>query len=185
MNNSDTHFALRYIHFNFDFVKMITTFPLQSNQVGTSIIESISGTHTTSSPPVSSSRDAPISVAKTPAVPTGKTDSQIRNSRPHNSSNRTTLLFVAITSILVLSWIPYWFTIFADTYVDLIVGRIFYVNNCTNFLVFAMNPTLRQEMAQVIKRLICCQRGRGWAGVHKEVTINATISHFGERYPSV
>ena len=140
---------------------MITIFPFQSIQAGTSRIESISGTQMISSPPAASGRDALSTVARTQAAPTGKTESQIRNLRPHNSSNRTTLLFVAITSILVLSWIPYWFTIFADTYVSLIVGRIFYVNNCTNFLVFAMNPTLRQEMVQVIKRLICCQRGRG------------------------
>ena len=137
-------------------------------------MESTSEYHTASLPSTSNTRNtlftvavAQASVAVNPAlymqkksVPSAKTDSRTRNSRTHNSSSRTTLLFVAITFILVLSWIPYWFTIFADTYVGLVVGRIFYVNNCTNFLVFAMNPTLRQEMAQVIKRLICCRIAR-------------------------
>ena len=81
-------------------------------------------------------------------------DPSTNYSRSSRSTNRVTLLFVAITVILVLSWIPYWLTIWKTTY--LIARNIVYINSCTNFMVFAINPTLRHEMAQVIKRFLCC-----------------------------
>ena len=91
------------------------------------------------------------------------------------------VLFVAITSILVLSWVPYWLDIFAETYVGRIGRHMVYLNNCTNFLVFAMNSTLRQEMAQVIKCLICCRTGRAWVSVNEGFTLtpNITMYHSG------
>ena len=146
-------------------------YSLQSNRAEASTTVSMAEFETTPLPPASNTRDAVFTVARTSLSPildlalfaqmrphsAGKSHSQKHSSRDQKSSRRITLLFVAITSILMLSWVPYWLNIFAETYVGLIFGNLVYVNNCTNFLVFAMNPTLRQEMALVIKRLICCR----------------------------
>ena len=126
----------------------------------------------TSLPPAVNTRDALFTVARTQAyvvenlarftqtnsTPVVKSDYKIRNSRMVYPSSRTTLLFVAITSILVLSWVPYWLGIFTEISVGLVGRHLIYFNSCTNFLVFAMNPTLRQEMAYVIKRLVYFRR---------------------------
>ena len=162
------------IHLGTSHLITTTIMSLQPQRASTSRFESISESQTTSLPPAANTMDALFTVARTQTslvldlalftqirtVPIGKLDSQTRNARRSNSTSRTTLLFVAITAILVLSWVPYWLTIFAETYVGLIGRHLVYFNNCTNFLVFAMNPRLRQEMVQVVKRYICCRTGR-------------------------
>ena len=155
------------------FFLTMTQYFFQANRIQVSGLEP-SEFHTTSMPSVASIDDSVFTTSRTTSsiIMPSMLVTQIKvrpnvtpNSKPHNlptrqSSSRITLLFVAITIILVLSWLPYWLTIFAETYVGLISRHLVYFNNCTNFLVFAMNPTLRHEMAQVIKRLRCCQIGR-------------------------
>ena len=165
---------------------------MQSNRPGTSRMES----QTISLSLATSTRNALFTVARTQAcivenimlytqissTAIVKLAYEIRNSRTMCSSSRTTLLFIAITSILVLSWVPYWLDIFAEAYVGRIGRHMVYLNNCTNFLVFAMNPTLRQEMVQVIKRLICCRAWRVWVSVIDELN---PISQFLTRKGAV
>ena len=167
--------------------KLKNMISLQSNRPGTSRMES----RAISLSPAANTRTALFTVARTQAslvenimlftqissTPIVKLGYEIRNSRTMCSSSRTTLLFVAITSILVLSWVPYWLDIFAEIYVGRIGRHMVYLNNCTNFLLFAMNPTLKHKMAQVIKRLICCRAWRAWVSVIEELTPNITISH--------
>lgn len=69
------------------------------------------------------------------------------------STSRVVWMLFGVTFVFFISWIPYWLTSLHVIPYTLSLKYLYYVNNCTNFIVYGIcNKKIRQEM---INRLLC------------------------------